>query len=189
MAKVIILNGPAGCGKDTLAMALVEMGFAKGATSFKNPMFNIALAALGPDAYHEFLDGYDDRARKEKPEGFLNGLSRRQFMIAISEQFIKPVLGSDYFGKYLAENLPDGDDVFVVSDGGFASEVAPIVAAGHDVRIVRLHREGYTFEGDSRGYLYDIEGVVHHDVAVVSGEITLTAAAIANRILVIYPNA
>lgn len=189
MAKVIILNGPAGCGKDTLAMALVEMGFAKGTTSFKNPMFNIALAALGPDAYHEFLDGYDDRARKEKPEGFLNGLSRRQFMIAISEQFIKPVLGSDYFGKYLAENLPDGDDVFVVSDGGFASEVAPIFAAGHDVRIVRLHREGYTFEGDSRGYLYGIEGVVHHDVAVVSGEITLTAAAIANRILGIYPNA
>lgn len=189
MAKVIILNGPAGCGKDTLAMALVEMGFAKRVASFKNPMFNIALAALGPDAYHEFLDGYDDRARKEKPECFLNGLSRRQFMIAISEQFIKPVLGNDYFGKYLAENLPDGNEVFVVPDGGFASEVTPIVAAGHDVRIVRLHRDGYTFDGDSRGYLYDIDGVVFHDVAVIPGEITLTAAAIANRILGIYPNA
>ena len=95
MAKVIILNGPAGCGKDTLARALVEMGFAKGVASFKNPMFNIAMAALGQDAYREFLDGYDDRARKEKPEGFLNGLSRRQFMIAISEQFIKQVFGDD----------------------------------------------------------------------------------------------
>ena len=171
MAKVIILNGPAGCGKDTLAMALVEMGFAKGITSFKNPMFNIALAALGPDAYHEFLDGYDDRARKEKPEGFLNGLSRRQFMIAISEQFIKPVFGDDYFGKYLAENLPDGDEVFVVSDGGFASEVAPIVAAGNDVRIVRLHREGYTFEGDSRGYLCDVGGVKDYDTYILPGDV------------------
>lgn len=171
MAKVIILNGPAGCGKDTLARALVEMGFAKGTTSFKNPMFNIALAALGPDAYHEFLDGYDDRARKEKPECFLNGLSRRQFMIAISEQFIKPVFGDDYFGKYLAENLPDGDEVFVVSDGGFASEVAPIVAAGHDVRIVRLHREGYTFEGDRRGYLYDVSGVKDYDTYILPGDV------------------
>lgn len=182
MAKVIILNGPAGCGKDTLARALVEIGFAKGTTSFKNPMFNIALAALGPDAYHEFLDGYDDRARKEKPEGFLNGLSRRQFMIAISEQFIKPVLGSDYFGKYLAENLPDGDEVFIVSDGGFASEVAPIVAAGHDVRIVRLHREGYTFDGDSRGYLYDIGGVEDCDAYIIPGDVKSNVIDIALKL-------
>lgn len=182
MAKIIILNGPAGCGKDTLAMAMVEIGFAKESTSFKNPMFNIALAALGPDAYHEFLDGYDDRARKEKPESFLNGLSRRQFMIAISEQFIKPVLGSEYFGKYLAENLPDGDEVFVVSDGGFASEVAPIVAAGHDVRIVRLHRDGYTFDGDSRGYLYDVDGVKDYDIYIIPGDVKSNVIDIALKL-------
>ena len=182
MAKVIILNGPAGCGKDTLARALVEMGFAKGVASFKNPMFNIAMAALGQDAYREFLDGYDDRARKEKPEGFLNGWSRRQFMIAISEQLIKPVFGDDYFGKYLAGNLPDGDEVFVVSDGGFASEVAPIVAAGHDVRIVRLHRDGHTFEGDSRGYLYDIDGVKDYDTYIIPGYVKSNAIGIALRL-------
>lgn len=182
MAKVIILNGPAGCGKDTLAMALVEMGFAKGTTSFKNPMFNIALAALGPDAYREFLDGYDDRARKEKSEGFLNGLSRRQFMIAISEQFIKPVFGDDYFGKYLAGNLTDGDEVFVVSDGGFASEVTPIVAAGHDVRIVRLHRDRYTFEGDSRGYLYGVDGVKDYDIYIIPGDVKSNVIDIALKL-------
>lgn len=182
MAKVIILNGPAGCGKDTLAMALVEMGFAKGTTRFKNPMFNIALAALGPDAYHDFLDGYDDRARKEKPEDFLNGLSRRQFMIAISEQFVKPVFGDDYFGKYLSGNLPDGDEVFVVSDGGFASEVTPIVAAGHDVRIVRLHRDGYTFIGDSRGYLYDVSGVKDYDIYIIPGDVKSNVIDIALKL-------
>lgn len=182
MAKVIILNGPAGCGKDTLAWALVEMGYAKGGTSFKYPMFNIALATLGPDAYHDFLDGYNDRARKEKPEGFLNGLSRRQFMIAISEQFVKPVLGDDYFGKYLAENLPDGDEVFVVSDGGFASEVTPVVAAGHDVRIVRLHREGYTFDEDSRGYLYGISGVKDYDIYIIPGDVMSNVSDIALKL-------
>ena len=182
MAKVIILNGPAGCGKDTLAMALVEMGFAKGTTRFKNPMFNIALAALGPDAYHDFLDGYDDRARKEKPEDFLNGLSRRQFMIAISEQFVKPVFGDDYFGKYLSGNLPDGDEVFVVSDGGFASEVTPIVAAGHDVRIVRLHRDGYTFIGDSRGYLYDVSGVKDYDIYIIPCDVKSNVIDIALKL-------
>lgn len=182
MAKVIILNGPAGCGKDTLARALVEMGFAKGTTRFKNPMFNIALAALGPDAYHDFLDGYDDRARKEKPEDFLNGLSRRQFMIAISEQFVKPVFGDDYFGKYLSGNLPDGGEVFVVSDGGFASEVTPIVAAGHDVQIVRLHRDGYTFIGDSRGYLYDVSGVKDYDAYIIPGDVKSNVIDIALKL-------
>lgn len=182
MAKVIILNGPAGCGKDTLARALVEMGFAKGTTRFKNPMFNIALAALGPDAYHDFLDGYDDRARKEKPEDFLNGLSRRQFMIAISEQFVKPVFGDDYFGKYLSGNLPDGGEVFVVSDGGFASEVTPIVAAGHDVQIVRLHRDGYTFIGDSRGYLYDVSGVKDYDIYIIPGDVKSNVIDIALKL-------
>lgn len=182
MAKVIILNGPAGCGKDTLALKLVEMGVAKGTTSFKNPMFNIACAALGSDVYREFIEGYNDRARKEKPEDFLNGLSRRQFMIAISEQFIKPVLGGDYFGKYLAYNLPDSNDVFVVSDGGFVSEVTPIVAAGHDVQIFRLHRDGYTFEGDSRGYMYQVDGATCHDINVITGDITSTALAIISLI-------
>lgn len=182
MAKVIILNGPAGCGKDTLARALVEMGFAKGTTRFKNTMFNIALAALGPDAYHDFLDGYDDRARKEKPEDFLNGLSRRQFMIAISEQFVKPVFGDDYFGKYLSGNLPDGGEVFVVSDGGFASEVTPIVAAGHDVQIVRLHRDGYTFIGDSRGYLYDVSGVKDYDIYIIPGDVKSNVIDIALKL-------
>lgn len=179
MAKVIILNGPAGCGKDTLAIKLSEIGLAKATTSFKKPMFNIALAALGPDVYCDFIDGYNDRTRKENSEEFLNGMSRRQFMIAVSEQFIKPVLGADYFGKYLAANLPNGDDTFIVSDGGFTSEVAPIVAAGHKVQIVRLHRPGYTFVGDSRGYLYNVEGVKDYDVQVLPGEIEKTANIIA----------
>lgn len=178
MAKVIILNGPAGCGKDTLAKELVELGFANRIASFKIPLFNIVKASLGAKSYAEFLEGYNDRTRKEKPEDFLNGLSRREFMIAVSEQFIKPVLGNSYFGEYLARALSDNNKVAVVSDGGFRSEVEPIAAAGHDTHIVRLHRAGYNFVGDSRSYIYEVNGAGSHDIDIVPGEIQATAQAI-----------
>jgi hypothetical protein len=70
----------------------------------------------------------------------------------------------------------------VVSDGGFASEVAPIVAAGHDVRIVRLHREGYTFDGDSRGYLYGISGVKDYDTYIIPGDVKSNVIDIALKL-------
>lgn len=151
MAKVIILNAPAGAGKDTIGY---HFSYKTGCeiVSFKAPMFNIALSILGASDYQKFLAAYNDRSQKEKPHDFLGGKSCREFMIWISESVMKPVFGSQVFGKRFAEELKDY--VYVCTDGGFVDEVYPLIEAGHEVIVCRLHRTGYTFDGDSRNYVH-----------------------------------
>ena len=72
----------------------------------------------------------------------------------MSENIIKPVFGKDAFGKALVSSLPESGIVFI-SDGGFPEEVQPLIDhVGEDnLLIVRIHKQGATFEGDSRKYL------------------------------------
>lgn len=150
MAKVIILNAPAGCGKDTIAKLLVAEGYE--VEEFKSPMFDVAVALSG-QTRQEFMLDYNDREAKEAPQARLGGLSYREFMIKISEEWAKPLLGNSVFGS-LASNSCNRKRNVVFSDGGFIDEVNYLVSAGHDVTVVRMHRLGFTFEGDSRNYIY-----------------------------------
>lgn len=170
---IIILNGPAGSGKDTLAALLLEQGHVQAKAQFKEPMFGIALAASGitPEAW---WGRYNDRESKEKPWGLLGGMSCREFMIHISEKFIKPVFGDDYFGNQLAIKYINRDPHvtdMVVSDSGFQSELDALgcTLGESEVLIVRLHREGYTFNGDSRSYISARPGNHIIDIQLVDG--------------------
>lgn len=174
MAHVILLNGAPGCGKDTLANYLMANGTAQRKLSFKAPMFEIAMAMLGRDVFYEYMEAYNDRARKEIPFTGTPGMTPREFMIYISEKCIKPVFGNDYFGKRLVESI--GDATCVVSDCGFAKEIHPILKAGHQVTLIRLHRQGFTFDGDSRSHIYLTpwnhgKEYTEHDVFLFDGEI------------------
>lgn len=154
MAKIIILNAPPGAGKDTIgSLVKDESPVPLRLLSFKQPMFEIALAMLGPGKYREFLTAYNDREQKEKPHDFLNGMSCRQFMIWISEEVIKPRFGNGYFGKRFAEEAERSDIPVICTDGGFHDEVIELIRGGHEVKVCRLHREGFTFQGDSRDYI------------------------------------
>ncbi|ATW61794.1 hypothetical protein HOS46_gp17 [Escherichia phage DTL] len=72
MAKIIILNGPAGVGKDTIGNAIAK-DYNGIMTSFKRPMFEIAASILGDLAFSKFITAYDDRDQKELPHDFLGG--------------------------------------------------------------------------------------------------------------------
>lgn len=172
MTKLFILNGPAGVGKDTIADIMVETGVAKEKVSFKSPMFDVAKGILSSDEFDWFIKNYNNRDEKEKPQNILVGKSIREFMIWISESVMKPVFGDDVFGKRLAQSL--GDGCYICADGGFASEIKPLIDEGVEVTLIRLHRAGYTFEGDSRSYL---SGVCAReiDIDVIDGDIDSTA--------------
>ena len=174
MAKVIIMNGPPGVGKDTIASSLLKLGFANGIESFKAPVFEIAESMLGMVGYARFKKAYNDRACKERPCDAFGGLSPRQLMIHISESVIKPLFGDEYFGKRMVESINNGyvnGEVVVVPDGGFGSEITPLLRAGHGVIVVRLHRKGFTFEGDSRSYLETDDMVKAVDITLHDGDI------------------
>lgn len=180
MAKVIILNGPPGCGKDTIAGIIADRFHAL-TYSFKTPMFEIAKAMLGGVAYEKFMDLYNNRDTKEVANPLLNNRSPRDFMIWISESVIKPDFGKGHFGKLAADSMDFADQVcgygqsVVVSDGGFVDEVLALVNRGHDVTVIRLHREGFTFKGDSRNYIrinpyHRKNGYAEFDVALFDGQ-------------------
>lgn len=148
--KVLILNGPPGCGKDTLANLVSDKDVSL--ASFKKPMFSIAIAAAGVSEA-EWFQRYDDRELKELPWDKLNGLSQRDFMIKISEEWIKPVFGKTHFGKLAASQCDNYVTLF--TDGGFADEVLEIcdLFGKRNVTLIHVYRDGTSFEKDRRSYV------------------------------------
>lgn len=179
MSKIIILNGPASVGKDTIGNALAT-DYNCIPTSFKRPMFEIAASILGARAFSKFITAYDDRDQKEQPQSFLGGKTCREFMIWISETVVKPLFGNQQFGKLMSEHIQlcDQGFCFVCTDGGFPDEVIQLLEDGHDVTLVRLFMDGKTFDGDSRDYIRLKElyypyykKYSEHDVHLVNGDI------------------
>ena len=180
---VLIMNAPPGAGKDTLAgddewcqrvgnMLLADYQFDKGGQfqcdvehiSFKSGIFDILSSvlhvALDFDDANEFYDRYYDRCLKEQPWDKLGGMSPRQLMIFLSENFMKVVFGKNVFGKFSARLASSyayatGGTVYVFSDGGFAEEVSEVVKSvgAENVYVLQWKAEGCSFDNDSRRYL------------------------------------
>lgn len=155
---VVILNGPPGCGKDTIANAWVNAHSYHhnySTKSFKEPMYKVAAAALGMPL-ENFLARYEDREWKEKSRPEWGGKSVRDLMISTSEDFLKPMFGNNHMGNLAVksikqEGLGQGD-IVVFTDGGFDAEVRELEKNFH-VQVVHVLRDGCSFDGDSRSYI------------------------------------
>ncbi len=150
---VVVLNAPPSAGKDVGASYLAKNFHNVSHKEFKKALFDLSIAVAQIDRT-KFFELYDDRKLKETPTPLLFNRSPREHMIHTSETLIKPVYGKEYFGNVLAMSLDDG--VNVISDGGFIEELQPVIkeVGAENVIIVRIHRDGCTFDGDSRDYLY-----------------------------------
>jgi len=171
--KIIIFNGPPMSGKDLFADLLrsyiLKVSINKDLLLYPTrPTFKSSLVDFTKKYYiiddNEWDKRYDNRKLKETPWDKLNGLSQREALIDMSENKIKPTLGKDFFGKAMVINLKNTEsqgskikDYPIISDGGFKEELQPLIDEfGADKIVVfRLHREGYDFSGDSRGYIQD----------------------------------
>lgn len=94
-------------------------------------------------------------------------LSIRHAMIYISEIIMKPRMGTDFFGWARLQTVcsePYG--LFVDSSCGFAEELPPIInkMGQENILLLRIHRDGCTFDGDSRNYIKD--GVITNTVDI-----------------------
>jgi hypothetical protein len=152
---VVIFNGPPGCGKDAACLFYKSIGYTH--LSFKEELFKETIRFFGVSR-DWFMEGYDNRDIKEKPVSELQiagkKLSRRDAMIYVSEKYIKPKYGKEYFGTQLSKNMNE-TDLFCVSDGGFQEELSPIINkfGAENITIIQLTREGCNFSSDSRRYL------------------------------------
>ena len=79
---------------------------------------------------YDWYTRYDDRKLKEEPWDRLGGLSCREFMIKVSEEWNKPIFGQNFYGviagKETKELVEVGCNV-IFSDCGFISEYEEIV--------------------------------------------------------------
>jgi hypothetical protein len=149
LSHLILLNGPPRCGKDTAGEILAKrIPYARTAkVSAELKRMTHRLYGLRPELIQH--DAFE--ASKDEPyEGFLCVTPRKAY-IAVSELLLKPLHGDDALGKMLARSIhPEG--VLIVTDSGFRAEAEPLVALAARTLLVHVHREGCTFEGDSRDY-------------------------------------
>ena len=173
--KIVLLNGPPGCGKDFAGKTIeIELFVAD------RPRVRIVKFAesvkVGTHAAHELYhsngsplphDQFEDS--KDQPIDWFFGKTPRAAYIAFSEAFMKPLHGPRIFGQLLLRSIRFSQeaDVYVVTDSGFREEAEVLVehfGAGNCF-LARIHREGKTFDGDSRNWVYlDDLGVTSLDV-------------------------
>ena len=148
---IVIFNGPPASGKDEAA-SLYKEKYGFGNLSFKYQLFKETIKHFDVDE-RWFMEGYNDRTQKEKSEFALQGMSRREAMIHVSEDIIKPKKGLDYFGQAVAEEIFE-DKNYALADGGFVEELEPIIekVGAENIVIVQLTREGCDYSSDSRKY-------------------------------------
>lgn len=110
---------------------------------------------------------YRDYGYDQYQENYYWKLSIREAMIYVSEVICKPRFGKDYFGIARAKAIQESE-IAVDSSTGFEEELPPLIErlGQENILLIRVHREGATFEGDSRNYIPD--GVITNTVDVNS---------------------
>ena len=150
--KIVLLNGPPGCGKDVLADYIEMASEDVNRVSFKDPLYDL-MCTIYDIKIGELLSISYDRGLKEQPLPIFDGLSYREAIIKVSEEVIKPNYGKDFFGRSAAKRIIPGC-VNVFSDSGFMEEVTPLfeIVPWAEVLLVRIEDRG-NFGNDSRSYL------------------------------------
>lgn len=163
--RIILFNGPPRSGKDTatrLAMEILNQpAFVVGNLVYTRRSYHYRFAQPLKDAIHALFgvghihtESYD--SVKDTPSGVFFGMSAREAYIWLSEEVVKKRFGKDFFAKVAVTRIKQFDDaLIVISDCGFQEEVDVLIKefGTENVYVVRIHRNGTSFEGDSRNYV------------------------------------
>lgn len=171
MGKIILLNGPPSSGKDTAAKHIRQF-YKEGRDepANYNPIkWRVALDRMSMPIKRAFAgtmglpvteDGIVEPWESRKKEIIpAFGVSYRKWQIVFSESFLK-AFDEAIFVKLLAARIQrrfekNIANLIVVPDCGFAIEVEILYQIFNpaDILLIRCHRHGCTFTGDSRSYV------------------------------------
>lgn len=163
--QILLVNGPPRVGKDTLGELCVEHLFHEDGNvsifveKFARILKERTHALYG---YSEYEHDHFEKVKDEPCDEFY-GVTPRKAYQSVSENLMKPLHGESIFGTLLADDIDDMahemgsyPDLVVITDSGFHPEAREIIRrfhGGDNITLVRLHRKGCTFEGDTRGYI------------------------------------
>lgn len=162
--KIIFLNGPKSSGKDTAANYITSKYENSFHYKFALPLKESVHKMMGLEGSLESLEQYKEDIIEYKlinsslPNIMQNenGLTLREVYIYFSEQVMKPLFGEDIFGIIGTKNIENRNSwLTAISDSGFAKEANPVIKkfGAENCILLRIHRDGKTFSGDSRGYI------------------------------------
>lgn len=155
MKRLVLLNGPPRCGKDTLGRELAKL---MSVSLVKNtaPMDHAIQSMF---CISELEWSVIREKEKDVPREQFNGLSLRQVLISFSEDWAKAKFGQGVFGRIGVSALSTSR-LNVCTDSGFAVEATEYVKAlgPKAVLLFHVHREGTSFDGDSRSFI-DVPGL------------------------------
>lgn len=181
--KIILINGPPRSGKDTAGEIIHGILNTRKGPDHITPHLD-KFAELVKERAHGlyglvdqdgplFASYFEDV--KDQPRSEFLGLTPRQAYIAVSETYYKPTHGENIFGRLMLERIRSFHKgrcgVVILTDSGFAPEAQVLIdeyGAGN-VFLIRLHRPGFDFEGDSRGYIH-LDGIDSVDVTATTVE-------------------
>lgn len=167
MGKIILLNGPPSSGKDTAARHIREMrgllfnspiGYVR--PTLDRMSMPIKRAFAGTMGLPITEDGIVEPWESKKEEVIHEfGVSYRQWQIDFSEKFLK-TYREEIFGRLLVARIKRRfakgiANLIVVPDCGFSIEIDVLYEEfeREDILLIRCHRQGFTFAGDSRSYV------------------------------------
>lgn len=183
--RVILLNGPPGCGKDTVGRILRDDYFGIGVAclmKFADPVKTgtHALYQVPPEFMH--VDAYEHC--KEISHLHFFGKTPREAYIEFSEKLVKPVKGKDFFGRVAARRVKEKTayEYCIFTDSGFAEEALPVIdlVGPENVLLINLIRAGCNFSSDSRSYL-ELPLVARH-IIVNDKDIEVLAARVCRAV-------
>lgn len=154
--RIVLLNGPPRCGKDTVAGIL--------ATRLPN-VRRIGLAdhlkSMVHAAYGLPMDPFHLEEAKDEPNAAMYGMTPRQAYIHFSEKVMKPLHGDEFFAAMLLRKARGfgAGTVAVVPDSGFVREALALRdgVEPENMLLVRISRVGRDFSNDSRDWVH-LEG-------------------------------
>jgi hypothetical protein len=170
MGKIILLNGPPSSGKDTAAKHIRDWYHGQRDMSDQEQWNNrcaldrmsmpIKRAFAGTMSLPIDADGNCQPWESKKEEVIPEfGISYRQWQIDFSESFLKKY-DEAIFGTLLSTRIERRfakgiANLVVIPDCGFKIEIETLYANfdPKDILLVRCHRNGFNFVGDSRSYV------------------------------------
>lgn len=155
---IVGFNGPPRVGKDTTAIALQSIldewtDVPVHRQALAGTMRDGAAAILGMTGGDKWYNEI-----KDQPLQILNGKTFRDFMIDMSEVFVKKTYGNDFWARRLQHTNQSWwyktPSILLVTDIGFSAEVEYFIENSSGYFNVVLDRAGLDFSVDSRNYVW-----------------------------------
>lgn len=180
--RIIILTGPPGSGKNTLADALLQSS--DSCNVHIKEYSDVLYAALNCLFGNDMIDCSQMKASKDAPFNKIFDYVPREELIALSEHFTKYRYGQMHFGLVMAKRIIESmtdwheDKSMTIMPGGFEKETEALakIFGAENICTIQLIRDNCDFLFDSRGYLSEDFllnlGIMNRYIYNIEGDIT-----------------